>query len=304
MRALRIVGLTDGGATVVCEDTADGERFTLPCNDRLRAAARGDAGRFGQQESDGEPQLRPREVQARIRAGATLEEVAALAKTSVRRIESFAHPVLLERATMADRGRGAHPSTDGVTAKQTVEQLVGATLAARGQDEGVEWDAYRDGDSWVLVLTWHAGRSQNRARWTFHPGPAGGTLTARDETAAEIVDPSVRAPRPVREPTRPAAPAPGAAVAGSLLDPTEPTVSAPPAAPAGAATGSAAGPAAREAERLVEDTVTDERAGVLPARAEQVVRTGTDSARGVGRRATRPPMPSWEDVLLGTRQGR
>ncbi|MDO5683711.1 MAG: septation protein SepH, partial [Propionibacteriaceae bacterium] len=41
--------------------------------------------------------LRPREIQARIRAGESLEEVARLSGASADRIERFATPVLAER---------------------------------------------------------------------------------------------------------------------------------------------------------------------------------------------------------------
>ena len=170
MRALRVLGLAEDGENLVCEDGTSGELFTVPADERLRAAIRGDLSRLGQLEIELEPQLRPREIQARIRAGSSIVQVAAAAQTSVGRIERYAYPVLLERSTMAEKARQSHPMIDGNPARKTLEELVMSTLADRGQDVAVTWDAYRDDDGWVVALRWQAGRSENRARWEIHAG--------------------------------------------------------------------------------------------------------------------------------------
>lgn len=221
MRALRVLGLTQtpengDGKFLVCEDPSSGEQFSVPCDDRLRAGARGDLSRFGQLEIEMESQLRPREIQARIRAGATVEQVAALAGTTTARVERFAYPVLLERASIVERAIKARPSIDGITAGSSVAETVAATLASRGHDGDVSWDAFKDDEGWILCLRWNAGRSENNAQWLFHPGADGGTLSARDEAAAEIVDPALRILRPLR-------PVRQGVVAPVLLDPTSPT---------------------------------------------------------------------------------
>jgi len=293
MRALRVLGLDDGaqgaGTNLVCEDAASGEQFFIPCDDRLRAGARGDLSRLGQLEIELESQLRPRDIQARIRAGASVDEVALVAGTTSTRVERFAYPVLLERASMAERARKARPTIDGITAGVSVQDTVAATLAARGHDGEVSWDAFKDEKGWVLRLRWNAGRSENSAHWQFHPGPDWGTLSARDEAAAEIVDPALRILRPLR-------PIRADAASTMLLDPTAPTGS--PASrsshPAGSKLPTAqtarfggsstsgsmerAATAARTAD-LVERTITDERTGVNPVAVRaQVARTGTDSS--------------------------
>ena len=109
MRALEVLGLAEDGAHLVCHDAATGEEFVLPANERLRAAARGDITRLGQLEIEMESQLRPKEIQARIRAGASVGEVASAAGTSPARIERFAYPVLMERSTMAELANSARP---------------------------------------------------------------------------------------------------------------------------------------------------------------------------------------------------
>ncbi len=284
MRALRVLGLAEDGENLVCEDSASGELFTLPADERLRAATRGDLSRLGQLEIELEPQLRPREIQSRIRSGSSIAEVAAAANTSVSRIERYAYPVLLERSTMAEKARRSFPMIDGNPARRPLEELVMGTLTDRGQAGQVQWDAYRETDGWVVALRWQAGRSENAAVWDIHAGPRNPTVRARDDAARDLIDPS---PRPLR------------------------TIDEPPAAdvfhrmdtlgvshhPAG--TRRSAADRMEQEQELVERTVVDERAAVPPpAEHKEAARTGTEHT-GRGRKGSRPVMPGWEDVLLG-----
>ena len=85
MRRLRLVGLSGDGRDVVFVDEANNE-CAAPADDRLRAALRGDRARLGQLEIEMDSVLRPRDIQARIRAGQTPDSVAALAQVSVDKI--------------------------------------------------------------------------------------------------------------------------------------------------------------------------------------------------------------------------
>ena len=111
MRSLRLVALSDDGKSLVLAadgiDGAEGERFELPIDERVRAAARGDARRLTQIDVDAGVELPPRVIQARIRAGETPEQVAASSGTRVERIMRFASPVLQERQRVADQAREA-----------------------------------------------------------------------------------------------------------------------------------------------------------------------------------------------------
>ena len=204
MRPLRVLGLAEGEQGAVGQNAgvrgrrppanSSPFRATTGCGPAPAAISSVSANWRSRLES----QLRPKEIQARIRAGATVEQVASIAGTSASRVERFAYPVLLERASVAERAIKARPAIDGITAGVSVAETVAATLSARGHDGDVKWDAFKDDEGWVLALTWNAGRSENRAHWLFHPGPDGGTLSARDEAAAEIVDPALRILRPLR----------------------------------------------------------------------------------------------------------
>ena len=133
MRALRVVGLTEDGA-VVLEDPVRLERYTVPADERLRAAARGDLSRLGQIAIELESQLRPREIQARIRAGASVEQVATAAGVPEQKIERFAYPVLLERFRTADNAQRAHPMRADGPDNRTLAEVDRAHVRAARPD--------------------------------------------------------------------------------------------------------------------------------------------------------------------------
>jgi Protein of unknown function (DUF3071) len=192
MRALRVVGITEGGGeiSVVLEDPERHERFSVVADEQLRAAARGDLSRLGQIAIELESQLRPREIQARIRAGASVEQVAAVAGVPLQKIERFAYPVLLERTRTAEVAQRAHPVRADGPDTRMLGDVVAHTFGLRGQDySDAEWDSWKSEDGrWVVALSWRAGRSDNRAHWTFQPGANGGTVTAIDEHASDLVE--------------------------------------------------------------------------------------------------------------------
>ena len=104
-----------------------------------------------------ESTLRPRDIQARIRAGETAEAVAQAAQTSVDKIMAFAAPVLAERQHVADRAqRSSVRRSDGGQAAggaRTLGDAVAAQLRSLNVDpQTVEWDAWRREDGrWSLT---------------------------------------------------------------------------------------------------------------------------------------------------------
>lgn len=204
MRELNIVGLDVDGKRIILEGDDPSEKFVLRADDRLRAAVRGDSARLHQTQIDYEVKnvLRPREIQSRIRAGASVEQLAASAGVDISKIERFAHPVLLERARAAELASAAHPVLADGPAVLTLLESVTTALVARGLDpDATAWDAWRNEDGrWTVQLAWKAGRSDNVAHFRFAPGAHGGTVTAIDDAASELVDPDFE-----RAPLRPLA---------------------------------------------------------------------------------------------------
>src|SRR5450759_1817170 len=101
MRELRLVAVSDDGShLVVRSNEPDGEQFRLPLDERLRAAVRRDVPRLSQLEIRRESSLTPREIQARLRAGESPEDVAQAAGVPVERVTRFEGPVLAERLVL------------------------------------------------------------------------------------------------------------------------------------------------------------------------------------------------------------
>jgi hypothetical protein len=202
MRELKVVGLDVDGKHIVCEGApgngSSAEKFRVSIDDRLRAAVRGDGARVAQTQIDIEVtnMLTPKEIQARIRAGASVEQVAAGAGADISRVQRFAHPVLLERCRAAELATAAHPVLADGPAVLTLLETVTAALVSRGHNpDSIRWDAWRNEDHrWTVQLTWKAGRSENLAHFRFSPGAHGGTVTAVDDGASDLIDPSFERP--------------------------------------------------------------------------------------------------------------
>ena len=198
MRELKIVGLDVDGKRIICETVDAGEMFVLRPDDRLHAALRGDRANASQAQIEVEipTLLRPKDIQARIRAGASIEQVAANAGVEIGRVERFAHPVLLERSRAAELATASHPVLADGPAVLTLLETITAALIARGLDpDSTTWDAWRNEDGrWTVQLAWKAGRSDNVAHFRYTPGAHGGTATAFDDAAAELIDPNFDRP--------------------------------------------------------------------------------------------------------------
>ncbi|WP_293002473.1 septation protein SepH [Mycobacterium sp.] len=207
MRELKIVGLDVDGKHLICEGDNPADKFRVRVDDRLRAAVRGDEARVNQThiEIETSSMLRPKDIQARIRAGASVEQLAESAGVEISRVERFAHPVLLERARAAELATAAHPVLADGPAVLTLLETVTTSLVARGLNpDSTSWDAWRNEDGrWTVQLGWKAGRSDNLAHFRFCPGAHGGTVTAVDDAASELIDPNFD--RPILRPVAPLA---------------------------------------------------------------------------------------------------
>lgn len=192
MRHLRFVGVAEDGENLLLvaesdpdeESNGGTESFLLPIDERLRAASRGDRSRLGQIEIALESSLRPREIQTRIRAGESVDQVAAAAGVPAERVLRFAHPVIAEREQVCIEGRRTRIRRSE-SAPRLGEQ-VDDRLTRRGVEPSrTDWDAYRREDgTWSITLSWGTGRTRGRAQWTFDLGAH--TVTPADDTAAEL----------------------------------------------------------------------------------------------------------------------
>ncbi len=170
MPELRVVAVSNDGTRLVLK-AADSTEYTLPIDERLRAAVRGDRPRLGQIEIEVESHLRPRDIQARIRAGASAEEVAQLAGIPVDRVRRFEGPVLAERAFMAERARKTPVRRPGENTGPQLGEAVQERLLLRGADkESVQWDSWRrDDGTWEVLLVYRVATEPHSASWTYDP---------------------------------------------------------------------------------------------------------------------------------------
>ncbi|WP_067436451.1 septation protein SepH [Nocardioides jensenii] len=194
MVQLTLVGLSgDKKRLLLVSDS--GEEFTLPVDNLLRAALRGEHSRLGQLEIQMESTLRPRDIQARIRAGESPESVAQAAHTTVEKILPFANPVLAERAHVAERAQRASVRRKaGDQGARTLGQAVAAQLSPLAlSTEIVEWDSWRREDGrWTLTGAYVAGKRKGTAQFTFDA--PGNYVVAENDDARWLVGEPTSAP--------------------------------------------------------------------------------------------------------------
>ncbi|WP_024288078.1 septation protein SepH [Cellulomonas sp. KRMCY2] len=166
MSELRLVGLHDDGEHVVVEGS-DGQRFRLPIDEALRAAVRRDRPQLEQVRAELTGVLAPREIQARIRAGASAQDVADDSGMPVEHIRRYDGPVLAEREFVAAQARATRIGRE--TGSPVLGDLVTDRLATRGVDAAsIRWDAFRTGSApWTVEVLFGIGGSERSARWSY-----------------------------------------------------------------------------------------------------------------------------------------
>jgi Protein of unknown function (DUF3071) len=183
MRELRFDGLSDDGARLVLAGN-DGQRYTVEIDERLEAAVRRDRARMSQVELEQAGVLRPREIQARIRAGATAEDVAAASGLPLEHVRRFEGPVQTERAWVAQQAQATEVRRPGGDIE--LGRLVTERLGSIGVDAAViTWDAWRRDDGlWVVIATFPVPPNTHVATWTYDSG--GRTMTMVDDNARAL----------------------------------------------------------------------------------------------------------------------
>lgn len=274
MWELRFVSVhEDGQHLVVSSPDFEGEAFLLPLSDELRDAVSAPPAASRPAPTYGE-QLSPREIQTRVRAGESAEQIAVATGLPVARIERFAGPVLSERAHVADEARSARPAGQVEDVSRTLAEIVDGRLAQLGAEaDTTEWDSYRRDDGiWMIQLGFDSEGDRHAAEWTWDP--ARRQLRSYGAAARALM-----APAPV-EPVQDT-PARGEAVPQGLrMVPPRQATPPPAATPLTDA----------EAEQLSIDAHPAGRAKKAKP---------SDDPDGVAKRAV---VPSWDDIMFGVRR--
>jgi hypothetical protein len=209
MQELRLITAIDEGVRLLLR-SPDGSEYTLALDEKLKAAIRGDRVRLGQLEIETDTPLRPRDIQARIRAGESATDVAVAAGIPLERVRRYEGPVLAEREHMAAMAR--RTALRGSVLNDGPARLLGDAVAERLRERGVDpetagWDSWRREDSrWQVVVTYHrrlpdgppepggaegepplgaSSESIERAQFVFDP--ARRTIGADDDSARLLI---------------------------------------------------------------------------------------------------------------------
>lgn len=276
MHDLRLVAVTPERTHLVLED-ADSEQFRVPIDERLTAVMRRDHSRPGQLEIALETPLTPRDIQARIRAGQSADDVAAAAGVPLTRIERYAGPVLAEREHVAAQAKAAPSRRQSGGSAPTLGALVESRLHDQHvADDSIAWDAWRtDEDRWTIHLSYLAGARERVALWVFDP--RGRVLTADNDEARWLAD-EAQADRDETPPARIRRLASVPQVEGEPPIETSPDV--------------------------VFDIEATSRIDAPRAEAEAEIEppSRTEPARQVARGGRHPAVPSWDDIMFGARR--
>jgi hypothetical protein len=172
MQELRLVAVSEDGSYAVLVVPGRGGRFSLKIDDRLRAVARGQFSRLAQYEIEVESPLRPKEIQERIRAGETADEIADAAGVPIERVRWFEGPVLAERAYKAQEAQSAMVRRPGDSGPgPTLGEVVTERLTALGTSpEDAHWDSIKRSDgNWQVQLLYSASGRAKTAEWVYDP---------------------------------------------------------------------------------------------------------------------------------------
>ncbi|GAB2929924.1 septation protein SepH [Micromonospora polyrhachis] len=167
MRPVRFVALSEDGQALVLTDEV-GRLLALPIDERVATVLQAEPGGVPLSvatANDFAPSLSPRDIQARIRAGESAEDVARIAGVPVDRVLRYAGPVLQERAMLAQHARRTRLRTSDKSVP--LSEVVDGRLAQHGIDtEKISWDAFRrDDGTWRIVATWPSGKATAQAVW-------------------------------------------------------------------------------------------------------------------------------------------
>ncbi|MGA8845144.1 MAG: septation protein SepH [Nocardioides sp.] len=319
---LSLSGVSRDGATLLLTDDA-GAQFLLGITPGLRAALRGDAHRIGKVETTMDSTLRPRDIQARIRAGETAEAVAEAAQTSVERIMAFAGPVLAEREHVAQRAQRSNlrrPVGESPSTSRTLGDAVTAHLRACNVDPDlVSWDAWRRDDGrWALVADYEMSSRSGSAQFTFDT--PGNYVVLENDDARWLVGESVASPSPARDDLQGVRERRLSTVPGDELPlgddaielVTEPAVE----APSDAETDTAGFPAVPAAEAQMEEALPleaffadspdeaveesgDEPSATPEDEVAPPVEEPLSPRRPVQKKKGRASVPSWDEIMFG-----
>lgn len=208
---LRLVKIHDDGEHLVLK-SSDGTEFTLPIDQNLRtsvakarrlqpARSRNGSGAFG-----------PRDIQARFRQGATVEEIVEESGWDAERVRRYEWPIVAERAHIITAARSVLISSidsarNGEGKAANLDEHIARQAQKFGFDENsADWNTFQqESGSWTISVDFNLSDAVANdlprgvifpARWNYNPANQG--IYASNESAYFLMgrDDSSDAPLP------------------------------------------------------------------------------------------------------------
>lgn len=197
-RDLRTVGRNEAGDSLELHDL-DGNVFMVRINDHLKSLVNQSAPSILRSvESDGNGEISIKEMQARLRAGESMESISRTGNVSLEKIERYSQPILQERSYIISLAQKCELKNSKVTLLESITEK----LVPRGVEMKLcEWNAYRNEDgTWQVLLHYPTRDGQGSAEWRFESVKR--TITSDDDGARWILDeepaPREAVVRPIR----------------------------------------------------------------------------------------------------------
>lgn len=179
MKNLTVVDV-DGLSLVMSDD--EGTQFTVDVDEATLGSLRS-----ARMKADA-PRVSPREIQARIRAGLTAEDVAAVTGATIETVRRYEGPVLAEREYMLTSALAVTTSTSVENEQGEETSAFGAVIRARLVGIAAtnqRWVSWREEDgTWIIKVEFTANEIDHDARWSFEPRKH--SLTALNSDAASL----------------------------------------------------------------------------------------------------------------------
>jgi hypothetical protein len=272
MTELRLDGKTEDGSHLSLVDT-DGNNYSLRISDTLRATV--NQPRLTSVPAiDAVETISVKEIQRRLRAGDSFEQIAREGQTTVDKVERFSGPIMQEREYILENARNLIMRKDIHRIDLTFREVVLAKLAARGVDtDEVSWNTWRQPDgTWHIELHYPNRDGNGIATWNFDTSRR--TINPTDDNGAWLIDED--APVRVIEPGY---------ISAEPTHPSRAEVVAPVELPG--------------ASSLFSPVVVEEERAETPRLvAIRDTPTAADSEDGVVARAK---IPSWDEIMFGSK---
>lgn len=286
MQDIRFVS-GDGEALIL--ETADGEKFRLPVDTMVRDAMR--------QQSSGPSKntLSPREIQDAIRSGSSVEELVSASGDSLDFVTRFAAPVLEELAHMVASALAVRVEIEPDRFNEIRHREFGELMTERLRNGGasrVEWKASRlTPFTWNIAATFETMGGEGLAIWTFDPRHV--VLSPENETAVGLSNSSGFGNSPIPK--------------LQVIPTTAPVVESVKEQPAEETKVTELLDAFKQRREAVAAEVTPEPepAAEEPAEPEsettQVTEDVLEQPKAEQPRKGRAPMPSWDEIVFGSK---